>query len=616
MLPGGARSPSRVTAAPNAGYAFVAAFFEELARCGVEHVCISPGSRSTPLAVEAIRQPGMHAWSHIDERSSSFFALGLAKATRSPVALVATSGTAIANFLPAVVEAHYARVPLIVLSADRPPELRECGAGQAIDQLKIFGSHVGFFAELAPAESSANPLRYARTIACRAIAEATGGASGPVHLNWPLREPLAPIESKPALAADDELARIGRAVTDGESWARPYTGIERGVASPVDAQIRALVDRIRSCRRGVIACGPIDDGPALCDAVVRLAKLSGWPILADPTSQLRSGPRVAGAPILASADWLLRSQAWSNAFAPECVLRIGGPLVSKAFRLWLEAQRPSDLLLVDRDGVWSEPSQLASEIWIVDPGELCARVCDVLEEEEVKPLEGAWLNGFCTAERRAQRVIEKHLDQTEALLELRATRELCANLPEGAVLYVSNSMPVRNLDAVMPVAAKNVRVLCNRGANGIDGMTSSALGAAAADRGHVVLLTGDLAFLHDVGGLLTAHRYPLRATIVVLNNDGGGIFSFLPVAQFGEEVGFDEFFRTPHGLDLEAASRLYGHAFTRVTSWDTYREALRSSFRYEGLSIIEVPIDPEANLADFRSIESEIDDAICAQDVK
>ncbi len=596
-----------VAAAPNATYACCAAFFEELARAGVEHVCISPGSRSTPLCVSASQTPGLHASSHIDERAAGFFALGLAKASRRPVALVATSGTAPANYFPAIIEAHYARVPLLVLSADRPAELREWGAGQTIDQSNLYGSHVRWFAELPIPEPGARALHYVRALAGRAVGEAQGNPPGPVQLNWPLREPLAPVAApdRPEAGWGEGSALAAR----GRETA-PYLRVSPSLVAPQEDEIEALADLCRGISRGVIVCGPSDDDSEFAAALAALAARLGWPILAEPTSQLRAGPHVDGAPICACSDLYLRDPTFAAAHRPAFVLRFGNTPVSKAFRLWLEAAPPEHLVLVDPAGAVFEPSHLASRLIAADPMVFCRRLLESLAgQSETAPVSD-WLRDFMLAESAADRVLQERVDAEDALYEPRATREVCRALDEGAILYVSNSMPIRDLDAFMPARTRALRVLCNRGANGIDGMVSSALGAAAAGEGPVVLLTGDLAFLHDIGGLMAASRQRLAATIVVLNNDGGGIFSHLPVAQHAEAVGFEEFFTTPHGLDLAHAASLYGLAHTRVGSWDQLRSVLEKNAQLDSVSIVELPIDREANLEHFRIIVKEVGRAV------
>jgi len=586
-----------VADAPNATYAFAMAFFEELARSGVAHVCVSPGMRSTPLTVAAGSVAGLRVWSHLDERCAAFFALGLAKTTRAPVALVCTSGTALANYAPAVSEAHYSGVPLVILSADRPPELREWGAGQTIDQVKLFGSQVRFFAELPIPEAGRRMLLYARTIACRAAGEASGANPGPVHLNWPLREPLEPVRTagQGYRAEGDRVAEQGRA--DGQ----PYV-VRGGEFLRASArQIRELAADFQGVERGVIACGVMDE-PGFAAAVARLARELDWPLLAEPTSGLRSGGHVADAPVIAAADLFLRDPAFMGNHRPDIVLRFGGTPVSKALRLWLETAPPQRLVLVSANCSWNEPSHLVSDCVVADPVSFCEELYAALLPRAAAARSTPWLASFIEAEARTQAMLARRLGAESRLFEPRAARSLCEQIPDGSLLYVSNSMPIRDLDAFMATGTKSLRILANRGANGIDGMVSSALGAAAASDEPLYLLTGDLAFLYDIGGLLAAQRYELRATIVVLNNDGGGIYSFLPVAAYGEAVRFDELFTTPHGVDLSKVAPLYGLAHVRITNWNEYEEALSLSATQPGVTIIEVPVDREANVDHFRSL--------------
>ena len=593
-----------IAAAPNHAHATAGALFQELARSGLEHVVICPGSRSTPLVVAATRQPGLRCWSQIDERSAGFFALGLAKASRAPVAVVCTSGTAAANLHPAVIESHYARVPLLVLTADRPAELREWGAGQTIDQVRLYGRAVRWFAEAPLPEASDPLLRHTRALACRAVAEARGRPPGPVHLNFPFREPLEPVEIPGDVPPDlGSLAAAGRP-------AGPYFEVASGPLPPTAADVDALAALIESAPRGAIACGPLDAAPDLCASIGELARAAGWPVLAEPTSQLRCGHHTDGAPMLASYDLLLRDDDFAARQRPDAVLRLGATPTSKSFRLWLERHRPPELVLVDPDESWNDPSHLVSRVLRADPLPLCAALVQRLAARGHAARSGAWLAAFLDAESRAQVAIDRELAEDEALLEARAVRELAEALPSGALLYVSNSMPVRDLDAFLPVSTRPLRVLCNRGANGIDGMVSSALGASAAQTEPVVLLTGDLAFLHDLGGLVAAKRHGLDATIVVLDNDGGGIFSFLPIADHGDAVAFEEHFVTPHGLDVGAIATSLGASTARVTSWEHFRSALKDTFARRGLSVISVPIDREQNVAQQRRIQRAVSAAI------
>jgi len=596
-----------VSLAPNRNWAFCGAFFDELAAAGVRHVCVCPGSRSAPLVAAAVGNETLRCWSHLDERAAAFFALGLAKASRAPVALLCTSGTAAVNFHPAVVEAYHAGVPLVVLTADRPHELRDWGAGQTIDQVHLYGTHVRWFAEVAPPEATAEGLRYARALACRAVGAARGAPAGPVHLNFPLREPLDPRpipgDVPSDLAARDPLAARGR--DEG-----PYTAVQRVSAIATPQQIESLARRMATCERGVVVCGPMDEVPSATARVAALAERLSWPLLAEPTSQLRCGPHVESAPVVACTDLLLRDDLFAGEHAPEFVLQLGSTPTSKACRLWLERRPPREVVHVDAQATWSDPSHLASEVLRVDVDPLCDALLQQLDARDPT----AWLRDFLEADRRAAHSVEQHLLEDDALLEARAVRELAAALPEDAALYVSNSMPIRDLDAFLPASRRRLRVLCNRGANGIDGMVSSALGAAAAQTEPVLLLTGDLALLHDCGALLAAKRHALPLAIAVLDNDGGGIFSFLPIASFGDAVDFETHFRTPHGIDLEPLCRGMGADFTRVTSWEHLRASLKDALSTPGVSVIVIPVDRDRNVAQFRALEAAVGAALRAPD--
>ncbi len=586
-------------AAPNRAHAFAAALIDEIERAGVRHVVLCPGSRSTPLVVAATCREGLRCWTLLDERAAGFFALGLAKASRAPVALVCTSGTAAANFLPAVVEAHHARVPLLVLTADRPPELRDWGAAQTIDQVHLYGRFVRWYAEAPPAEATPALLRFARALGARAVAEACGRPAGPVHLNLPFREPLEPSPvpgDVPAeLLAGAPLATWGR---NGRS----YLSVAEAAATPTPDEVADLAALLEAHPRALIVCGPTDAALDLPDAVTSLARSAGLPILADAASQLRSGPHTPGAPIVARADLLLRDARFAATSTPDLVLRFGAPPTSKALNRWLEARPPEHFVLVDPDGGFAEPGHIASRLLRADPVALCTALVRRLGERLAARRRSDWLRGFLDADRRAGAAVEERLAAEAELCEPRVVRELAESLPEGALLYVSNSMPVRDLDAFLPVSERRLRVLANRGANGIDGLVSSALGAAAAERGAVVLLTGDLAFLHDLGGLLAASRHGLRLAIVVLQNDGGGIFSFLPIAGYGEAVGFEEHFTTPHGLDFRPLVEGFGGRFLRATGWEHLRTSLKEVLAAPGLSVVEVPIDRERNVAHWRDV--------------
>jgi 2-succinyl-5-enolpyruvyl-6-hydroxy-3-cyclohexene-1-carboxylate synthase len=580
------------TATPQALGASVGAFVDELVRAGVRHFCVCPGSRSTPLALTIARHPGAKLWLHLDERSAGFFALGLAKAGRAPVALVCTSGTAAANFLPAVVEAFYARVPLVVLTADRPHELRDVGAPQTIDQINLFGSHAKWFVDLAEPDAAPELLRYVRTVAGRAVATARRGPAGPVHVNCPYREPLMP---DPALAA---------AAPEDRPAGQPYVRVAAGSRAPEPALVASLAAELAAAPRGLIVCGAQDD-PALAVPLARLAAALGYPILADPLSGLRSGEHDR-ALVVDSYDALLRDGAFAERLAPALVLRFGAMPVSKPLLQYLQRHPACRQVVVDGDAGWNEPTLLASDVVQADGRLLCEALLGELGGRQA-PRE-PWAAAWATAHARARAALAAGMRSMTELFEGQVFAELAALLPAGAQLYAGNSMPIRDLDTFFAGGERPIRLLGNRGANGIDGVVSSALGASAAGAGPTVLVIGDLSFYHDTNGLLAAKLHALDATIVVVNNDGGGIFSFLPQAADPEH--FEALFGTPHGLEFEPVARMYGARYTRATGWDAFRTAVRAGVAGPGLHIVELPTNRDRNVALHRQLWPLVSDAI------
>lgn len=573
-------------AATDATTGFAARLIDALAQGGVVEACVSPGSRSTPLVIALHRDPRVRVHVHLDERSSAFFALGLARASRRPVVVVCTSGTAAANFLPAVVEAERGRVPLVVLTADRPPELRDWGAPQTIDQPRLYGGHVRWFAEAPVPDGSPGLDRTAAALGARAAAVASGSPPGPVHVNLPFREPLAPDR----LAVDPPPTRPAL-----REWRR-----SSGVAPEAIALLHELTERHD---RGLLVCGPLDD-PDAADAVAQLARRIGWPVFAEPTSQLRRGPHVCEE-ILIHGDALLAVDPFAGDHPAEVVVRLGAPPTSKAFSLWLDRHPPARLVVIDADDAFEDPQQRATDFVRGAP----TTVCDALARRWPVPRKrSAWCDAFLRADAVAAKAIARCIDADDRLLPAASVSVLGETLPADHQLYVANSMAIRDLDAFLPASSRPLRVLANRGANGIDGLVSSALGAA-----HVaptVLLTGDLAFLHDASGLLRAGRSEVPLVAVVHDDDGGGIFSHLPVARLGEAAGFETLFRTPHGLDLGQVCRGAGLPHVRVGTRAELANALGSELARGLPSVIEVPIDPIANLEQHRAVRAAVASAL------
>jgi 2-succinyl-5-enolpyruvyl-6-hydroxy-3-cyclohexene-1-carboxylate synthase len=553
-------------------YLGLRAFADELARCGLEHACTSPGSRSTPLVLSLVREPRLRSTSHVDERCGGFFALGLAKATGRPVALACTSGTAAANYAPAVHEAREARVPLLVLTADRPPELREIGAGQTIDQVKLYGGAAKWFFEVDDQPATPERMRWLRQLACRAYWTALEGRPGPVHLNFSLREPLVLDAPLPA----EEPGGGGRA------GGRPWVTRPRSPATAGAALIDGLRAQLDAHPRAVMVAGRSERDPGLGEALAGLADALALPLLADPLSGARRGPAA-----IAHYDALLRDTGFAAAHAPDLVLRFGDLPTSKPLRRWLHGLDALQIAF-DAEAAWHDPAGRVGTIVTADPR--------VLGPKRPRKDRG-WLDGWRVADRAAARAIARTLD---GLSEPRVAAELGVRLPAGATLVAASSMPVRDVETFFPVRDAPPRVLSNRGANGIDGTVSTAFGVAAAGHGPTVLLIGDVALAHDMGGLLAARRLGLPLVIVVVNNDGGGIFHFLPVEREGAD--FEEHVATPHGLDFAHAAMLYGLGYVRVADPAAFREALDGGLAAGTATIVEVRTDRAENVELHRRV--------------
>ena len=591
----------------NPTYVYASAFVDELQRVGVLNVVICPGSRSTPLAMAFAAHSAIRTWMHADERSAAFFGLGMAKHMCQPVALLCTSGTAAANFMPALVEAKLTHVPLLVLTADRPHELRDNGAPQSIDQNRLYGTYTKWFVELALPEATDAALHYIRTIAARAAASTQAIPAGPVHLNFPFREPLTPEpipgQSLPPVAQRDLTAWQGRPDNS------PYIEVrETSISVPDLMTIGNLLDTVRDVRRGLIIVGPIED-PALVEPLVLLARYLGYPILADPLSQLRYGNHERSM-ALSSYDAFLRIDSFIESAQPEFILRFGAMPTSKPLLLYLKRYASCPLVVIDGNGGWEEPTQLASALIHANPAALCQSLLNVLEQSDKVSFSQAWVTMWQEAEKVTRQTLQNAIQDFSEFFEGRVFTELAGLLPGGTTLYVGNSMPLRDLDTFFWSSEQHIRVMGNRGANGIDGIISSALGASAAAAQHepTALVLGDLSFFHDLNGLLAARLHQLNLTIVLVNNDGGGIFSFLPQAAYPEH--FEQLFGTPTGLDFRLAVEMYDGQFQKVASWEQFRKAVIRGLHTGGLHVIEVPTERASNVKMHRQLWEAIEKSL------
>ena len=569
--------------APNRNVLWGRAIVDELVRNGVERVVVSPGSRSTPLVTAVDEHDDLHVCSVLDERSAAYFALGRARRTGETTPLICTSGTAAANYHPAVIEADRGRVPLLLLTADRPPELRDSGANQTVDQEKLYGDAVRWYKDLSEPAADERKLRSLRTDVARALVAATGSPSGPVHLNCPFRKPLEPTPVPGDVPADlDPLAAIGR---DGD---KPFVTATTGVPQLDRADLRQVAEAL-SVDRGLIVAGPADPPGVDPQAITALAHATGFPIVADPLSGLRFGGHTRVTTTVGGYDGYLDPRVTDEWPDPEVVFRIGASPTSKRLRKYL-ARVDTRQFVVDPAGAWREAEFTASDLVVADPCRLAARLAEVVRNAG----DADWRERWATAERTHRDVVADATDDgAGGYFEGAILADVADLAPEPATLVVSNSNPVRDADRYMPPTDAGYTVLGNRGASGIDGVTSTALGAGSATTDHLSLVIGDLAYYHDGNGLLSALRCGVGATIVMVNNDGGGIFHRLPIESF--DPPFTESFVTPHGLDFEPTGDLYGLDYTAVEDRESFRDAYAESVASDGTDVIDVRTDSEAS---------------------
>ncbi|MDH4247955.1 MAG: 2-succinyl-5-enolpyruvyl-6-hydroxy-3-cyclohexene-1-carboxylic-acid synthase [Deltaproteobacteria bacterium] len=583
-------------------------FVEELVRGGVSVACVSPGSRSTPLTLALARQPGMTVYTLLDERGAAFFALGLAKSAGQPVALVCTSGTAAANYLPAVVEAHLSRVPLILLTADRPPLLREVGAGQTIDQLKLFGGAVRWFFEVGEPVMRPEDLRHLRGLAARAIHESCGAHPGPVHLNFPFRKPLEPEQ----VPGDVPLELEVHAAAGDAPYSRGYAAAP---ALPPPNVVRALAARVAAAPRGLILCGPRDpvprpgtgtapgarrwEDPARAEgewaaAITRLAEHTGYPVLTEPPAGLHAGPH-ASSHLIRYSEALLRHAPFRTALQPQLILRFGAMPTPRHVEVLLEEHPECPRLVVHPSGAWLEPTHGPAEFITADPAAFCRALADSLVRMRTDP---EWLARFQRAEVQAEQAVREAFSAPEPegladhWFEGRVYWELAPLLPEGTRQFTASSMPVRDLAYFAPRTPKPLRHLVSRGANGIDGTLSTALGMAASGflleppSRPAVLITGDVAFLHDANALAAAKQYRPPLLVVLINNDGGGIFEFLPIREWAP--AYEAHFGTPHGTDFSALCAAHDIPHHRPGTWGEFRTRAAQALAEGGTQVLEI----------------------------
>lgn len=589
-----AQNPQAASAIGALHLEWAALLMDGFATAGVRRVVVSPGSRSTPLLLAALRDARLETHDVVDERSAAFFALGAARATGVPVVLLCTSGTAGAHHYPAVIEAALTGVPLIVVTADRPLEHSDCGAAQAIDQVKLFGDHVRGFFEVGTPEADDDALRAVRRIATQAVARALDPQPGPVHVNARFRKPLEPqaAATDPATAA-----RIARA----RAVAAPSFFVPRRLADP--SGVQALARACARAKRGVIVAGPAPIArTADREAIFALAAATGFPILAETASQLRGGGTPEGVTRIEGFDALLRAASFRRAFAPDLIVQIGGTPVSEGYARLVAASANTERWILSEHG-WHDPHSSASAHLPGEIGETASAVTRTLGPRAAS----SWARDLATAADGVRAIVEEEL-ALAPFWDGAIARAVFERIPAGSILALGNSLPIRDVDTWTAGAALDADVLSQRGANGIDGLISSAAGAGAASGKPVTLLVGDVSFLHDLHGLAVAQGLATPLVIVVVQNHGGRIFEQLPLAAApGIDAATMAHWITPPDADLALAARTFGHRHVRVDDATALKGAIAEAHRRAETTILEAVVPPHEGTARYRKLWTRVE---------
>ena len=564
----------------NTNSSFASILTETLKRLGLTRAVICPGSRSTPLAIAFAQLDGVEAIPVLDERSASFFALGIARQLGRPVVLVCSSGTAAANFYPAIIEAKESRVPLLVLTADRPPELRDCHSGQTIDQLKLFGTYPNWQAELALPSLEMGMLSYLRQTAIHAWERALYPVPGPVHLNIPFRDPLAPL---PDATGDSKLHQFQ--LEDFFVGIEPLVGQASMLPILLDGQAPATIQQWQQCDRGIIIAGLAQPQVPreYCGAIAQLSKTLRWPVLAEGLSPVRNYTDL-NPYLISTYDLILRNHHLAQQLAPEIVIQLGELPTSKELRSWIDKIQPRRWVIEpsyhNLDPLHGKTIHLRTSV------EQLAQSCPAKPNSPTP-----YLHLWCAAEAKVRSTIDQTMAEMNQMFEGKAAWLLSQILPPRTPVFIANSMPVRDVEFFWAPSNSAVRPFFNRGANGIDGTLSTALGMAHRHQSSV-MLTGDLALLHDTNGFLLRNKFVGHLTIILINNNGGGIFEMLPISKF--DPPFEEFFATPQDINFAHLCATYDVQYELMTSWEQMKQRL-NPLPTKGIRVLELRTNRKAD---------------------
>jgi 2-succinyl-5-enolpyruvyl-6-hydroxy-3-cyclohexene-1-carboxylate synthase len=556
-------------------------FVNEIAELGVKYACISPGSRNTVLTLAFSNNKKIKSFVIIDERSSAFFGLGLAKESNSPVVLVSTSGTATAEFYPAIIEAYYYHVPLIVCTADRPPELLNCGANQTINQDNIYKNHINWYFNVGLPELTNKRIKNLKSIVRKAYFEFLIKQKGPVHLNFPFRKPFEPF------SYTDEINENFIHQINEKRKLKDYSNLSPFKMSFSPKDLNELFRVLRNVKKGLIIAGPDDPHSGFPQLSQEFAYILKYPVIADGISQLRSGNHKTNN-IIVNFEGLFRSEKFINKYMPELIIQFGKTPTSKGLEIFFENSSALKYL-INESGDWYDPSNKAAAVIEMNPAEFCKLMIKKFQREKFININSEWLNSYLKAERLSSIIKSKLIDSAIFPFEGRIIPETINLMPDDSLLMVSNSMPARDLDYFAPKVNKSISIFNNRGASGIDGITSTALGIAQNLIKPTVLITGDLAFYYDLNGLLTSKKYKIPLVIILINNNGGGIFEMLPIAK--SRKTFTEYFLTPHNINFSPIVKTYGGKFIEIISWKHFRNAFQKAIKSRNLSVLQIKTD-------------------------
>lgn len=561
-------------------------FVKQLEILGVKYACISPGSRNTPLTLAFSASKKIKSFLIIDERSSAFFALGLAKRTNTPVAVVCTSGTAAVELHPAIVEAYQQRVPLIICTADRPPELQNVGANQAINQNGLYHDHIRWHCNAGLPQLSQRKLDSIKNIALKSYSISAFIDRGPVHINFPFRKPF---EQKSFTDDFDDKLYPEFHQKKNIKGNNTQAKLPNLIKSP---SFKNILTRVIKTERGILIAGPESFTQQNKLLLLKLSEITGYPIFSDALSGLRFG-NISSNNIITNYDALLRSDSFLKTFNPELILHFGRTITSKGVELFFEKTRAVKYL-INEFGDCFDPAKKTQGVFAIKPYLFCSNLHDEINETCLKRNNSKWIEKIREADKAADSLKNKIISNSDFPNECGISGAALNSIDSGSTIMLSNSMPIRDFDYFTSVMKKNFNIYFNRGASGIDGITSTALGLAAADKAPVILFIGDLAFYYDLNSLLISVQNKIPLVVILINNSGGGIFEVLPIAKYKNV--FKKYFLAKHNLNFGSIATSFDCKFKRIKNWSHLQREIKRAVKRDVLTVLEIKTDAHKSL--------------------